>query len=86
MPTFPMTPRSSFRSETQQRLLLRLETLTARLEAAETRQQQLERTVAGLARETGLSVGSTCTHCDRSSILMKSGFMYCPECGYKQSI
>ncbi|WP_187432870.1 hypothetical protein [Natronococcus pandeyae] len=82
-----MSPSSSLRSETQrQALLLRLETLATRLEAAETRQQQLERTVAGLARESGLSVGSPCTRCDRSNILMKSGFMYCPECGYKQSI
>ncbi|WP_306055133.1 hypothetical protein [Natronococcus wangiae] len=82
-----MSPSSSFRSETQHRALLaRLESLAARLEAAERHQQQLERTVAALARETGLSVGCPCTHCSRSNMLMKPGLLYCPECGYKQSI
>jgi hypothetical protein len=83
-----MTSRSSYRSETQHQraVVARLERLTARLETAEDRQQQLERTVAALAREAGLSIGYPCTQCNRCYTLVKSGYAYCPECGYRRSL
>lgn len=83
-----MTPRSSFRPDAQHQrtLVSRLETLADRLEATENRQRQLERTVAALARDAGLSVGCPCVRCNRSNMIIKPGSMYCPECGYSQSI
>lgn len=83
-----MTPRSSFRSDAQyQRALVsQVESLSTRVESTENRQRQLEKTVAALAQETGISVGSPCVRCNRCHMLTKRGLMYCPECGYKQSI
>ncbi|WP_394740641.1 hypothetical protein [Natronococcus roseus] len=83
-----MTPRSASRSEaTHQRAVInRLEATTKRLETIENRQRQLERTIAALARETGLSVGCPCTRCSRSFTLVKSGVVYCPECGYRHTL
>ncbi|MFU8868606.1 hypothetical protein [Natronococcus sp.] len=83
-----MTPRSASRSETthQRAVISRLEATTKRLEAVEDRQRQLERTIAALAREAGLSVGCPCTHCGRSYTLVKSGVVSCPECGYRQTL
>ncbi|NKE35132.1 hypothetical protein GWG54_04720 [Natronococcus sp. JC468] len=83
-----MTPRSAPRSDrTRQRAVTaRLEAATERLDTLEGRQRQLERTVAAVAREAGVSVGSPCTRCDRSHTLVKSGLVYCPECGYRRTL
>jgi hypothetical protein len=83
-----MTPRSSYRPEVkhQRAMTARLESLATRLEATEKRQRQLERTIDGLARETGLSVSYPCTRCNRCYLLSKCGLLYCPECGYKRSL
>jgi hypothetical protein len=83
-----MTPPSSFRPDVQHQraLAAQFKALDRRIEAAETRQHQLERTIAALAREAGLAVGCPCAKCARSYTLVKSGLVYCPECGYRQSI
>lgn len=83
-----MTSRSSVRSEQhrQHALLSRVESLSVRLEAAETRQRLLEHTVRGLARESGISVGSPCTSCEQCHVLVKDGIMYCPRCGDRRTV
>ncbi|WP_226479590.1 hypothetical protein [Natrinema amylolyticum] len=63
-----------------------LTALSDRLEATERHQRQLENTIAALAREVGLSMGCLCGHCDESYTLIRSGTMYCPRCGHRQSL
>lgn len=63
-----------------------LAVLADRLEATERRQQQLQNTVAALAREVGVSVGGLCGHCGESHTLIKDGSMYCPRCGHLRSL
>ncbi|MFP9193287.1 hypothetical protein [Natronosalvus vescus] len=63
-----------------------LETLRGRLEAAERRQKRLLNTVTGLARASGVSVGSPCNRCDRSHLLVTANAIHCPSCGYARSL
>ncbi|MFP8957394.1 hypothetical protein ACLI4Y_11735 [Natrialbaceae archaeon A-CW3] len=63
-----------------------LEALRTRLEATERRQQRLLNTVAGLARASGVSVGSPCNRCDRSHLLVTTNAIHCPSCGYARPL
>ncbi|USZ71035.1 hypothetical protein [Natronosalvus halobius] len=64
----------------------RLEAVLARLEATERRQQLLEGTVSGLARELGASIAGSCGRCERSYLLVRSDALYCPACGYRRAL
>lgn len=82
-----MIPRPSRAKLADQRAVIdRLEATTKRVETLEDRHRQLERTVAAVARETGLSLGCPCTRCNRSYTLTESGVVYCPECGYRRTL
>ena len=82
-----MTPRSTRVSDhRRERTTAQLAVLADRLKATEQRQQHLQNTLAGLAREVGVSVGCVCGHCDESHTLIKDGTMYCPRCGYRRSV
>ncbi|ELY64548.1 hypothetical protein [Natrinema versiforme] len=63
-----------------------LASLSDRLEAAEYQQRQLKNTVAALGSEIGVSVGCPCGRCNESYTLIKAGSMYCPRCGYRESL
>ncbi|QLG48336.1 hypothetical protein [Natrinema halophilum] len=60
--------------------------LNERLEAMEQRHCLLRRTVEALGRENGVSVGSPCSHCEKSYMLIKNGHMYCPHCGHRRTM
>ncbi|WP_254530880.1 hypothetical protein [Natrinema gelatinilyticum] len=76
---FPQTKRE--RTTTAQ-----LIALNERLEVIERRHCMLQNTVEALGREAGVSVGSPCSHCDQSHMLIKDGHMYCPHCGHRRTI
>jgi len=63
-----------------------LAALEQRLEAVERQQRLLRTTVAGFARESGCSLGCQCSRCDESYTLVRDGCMYCPRCGYRESL
>lgn len=63
-----------------------LAALEDRLEAVERQQRLLRTTVAGFAREVGCSLGCQCGRCDESYTLVRDGCMYCPRCGYRESL
>ncbi len=83
-----MTPRHTGVSESRRdrAMAARLATLEERLEAAERQQRLFRTTVAGLAREVGCSLGCQCSRCDGSYTLVRDGCMYCPRCGFRESL
>ncbi|MEY7847660.1 hypothetical protein AB7C87_00430 [Natrarchaeobius sp. A-rgal3] len=60
--------------------------LEARLESLEREQARLERTVRGLARESDVSVGCLCPHCDEAYMIQRTDSMYCPSCRNRTSV
>ncbi|OAQ52537.1 hypothetical protein HTG_13010 [Natrinema mahii] len=83
-----MTPRHTGVSESRRdrAMAAQLAALEERLEAAERQQRLLRTTVAGLAREVGRSLGCQCSRCDESYTLVRDGCMYCPRCGFQESL
>ena len=63
-----------------------LERLQRRVAKTEAEQRRLRNTITGLARETDVSIGCSCPHCDRSYMLVRDGVMYCPSCSNRLSV
>ncbi|WP_254524218.1 hypothetical protein [Natrinema caseinilyticum] len=76
---FPKTKR-------ERAMSAQLAALNERLEVIERRHCKLQNTVEALGREAGVSVGSPCSHCDESYMLIKNGHMYCPHCGHRRTM
>ncbi|AXR82411.1 hypothetical protein [Natrarchaeobaculum sulfurireducens] len=70
----------------QRRTSDRLERLEERLEATDRRVRLLQNTLCGVARNADISIGCACTRCERSYLLITSGMLVCPQCGYRQSM
>ena len=82
-----MSPRSTIGPERrQQPTIAELAALTERLDVIERQQHQLKRTVRAIARETGVSIGPPCTRCQQCHLLVRSGALYCPACGYQEPL
>ncbi|TYT61614.1 hypothetical protein [Natrialba swarupiae] len=54
--------------------------LEDRLDSLEREQTRLERTVSGLARESNVSIGGSCPHCEEAYMIQRTDSMYCPAC------
>lgn len=69
-------------------LVAELDALERRIAKLERDQSLLYNTLSGLARESDLevSIGSVCTRCTRSYVLIANGTLYCPKCHNRRTV
>lgn len=70
----------------RQTLAAEIELLQRRVAATEHTQDLLRNTVVALARESGQTVGSPCSRCDQSYVLITDGMLYCPTCRDRRTL
>ncbi len=63
----------------------RLDEVSDQLETAREEIEQLQNTVGAIAEESGVSIGPVC-ECRRSLLVVTSGEIYCPACGYHRPV
>ncbi|WP_049928139.1 hypothetical protein [Halopiger goleimassiliensis] len=57
-----------------------------RIATLEENQRTLERTLHGLAIETGVIVAGRCARCGKADMLGTDGMVHCPHCGNRHSL
>lgn len=67
-------------------LLDQLEDVADRLDSSERRMVRLENTLRAVtARTSDLAVGTVCTHCEESFLLLERDRFRCPRCGHART-
>ncbi|OVE83993.1 hypothetical protein [Natronolimnobius baerhuensis] len=81
-------PSPPHRGRRERALIADLETLDRRLAALEREQRLVRNTLCGIAREIGpdVVIGSVCSHCSRSYVLITDGMLYCPKCKHRRTV
>ena len=63
-----------------------LKRLKRQVAKTEAEQRRLRNTIRGLARETDVSLGCSCPHCEQAYMIVRDGLMYCPSCSNRLSV
>lgn len=80
----PQTQRS--KTTRDPAIAAQLEFLRRQVEQTQAEQRRLRNTLSGLARESDISLGCTCSNCEEAYMLIKDGLMSCPSCPNRTSM
>ncbi|ELZ20351.1 hypothetical protein [Natrinema limicola] len=82
-----MLPRQRRNDPTSdRRVAAELTRLKRKVAKTEAEQRRLRNTIRGLARETDVTLGCSCPHCEQSYMLVRDGQMYCPSCSNRRTV